>query len=74
MTLCKLTGQPAPADVAPELAIQDLGVKPDPTLPLGACGSPTVGSGTPPGGVSGLPGILPTLPPVPGTSPPPIVP
>lgn len=74
MLLCRLTGQPAPADVAPELAIQDLALKPDPALPLAGCGAPAPASGTPPGGAAGLPGALPTLPPLPGTSLPPIVP
>jgi membrane peptidoglycan carboxypeptidase len=74
LTLCKLTGQPAPLDVAPELAIQDLAVKPDPALPLGACGTPTLGGGTPSGGPAGLPGVLPSPSPRPGTSLPPIVP
>jgi membrane peptidoglycan carboxypeptidase len=74
LTLCKLTGQPAPPDVAPELAIQDLAVKPDPALPLGACGTPTLGGGTPSGGPAGLPGVLPSPSPRPGTSLPPIVP
>jgi membrane peptidoglycan carboxypeptidase len=74
MALCKLTGQAAPADVAPELAIQDLGLKPDPALPLAGCGAPAPASGAPPGGAAGLPGALPSLPPLPGTSLPPIVP
>ncbi len=74
MLLCKLTGQPAPADVAPELAIQDLALKPDPALPLAGCGAPAPASGAPPGGAAGLPGALPSLPPLPGTSLPPIVP
>jgi membrane peptidoglycan carboxypeptidase len=65
MTLCKLTGQPAPIDVAPENAIQDLGVKPDPALPVAACGVPA-----PPPGVAGLPGMLPSLPPLPSPLPP----
>jgi hypothetical protein len=73
ITLCKLTGLPAPADVAPELAIQDLAVKPDPALPLGGCGAPAPAAGTPSGGPAGLPGILPSLSPLP-TSLPPIVP
>ena len=73
MTLCKLTGQPASSDVAPEFVIQDLAVKPDPALPLGACGPPG-GSVTPPGGPAGLPGVLPSIPPLPGASLPPIVP
>jgi membrane peptidoglycan carboxypeptidase len=72
--LCKLTGQPAPTNVAPELAIQDLALKPDPALPLAGCGAPAPAGGAPPGGAAGLPGALPSLPPLPGTSPPPIVP
>src|SRR3989454_514473 len=68
MTLCKLTGQPAPLDVAPELTIQDLVVKPDPALPLGACGVPAPAGIAPPGGPAGLPGVLPSLPPLPGPS------
>ena len=74
LTLCKLTGQPAPPGVAPQLAIQDLVIKPDPALPLGACGTPTLGGGTPSGGPAGLPGVLPSASPRPGTSLPPIVP
>jgi hypothetical protein len=78
VTLCKLTGQPAPADVAPELAIQDIAVAPDPSLLPGACGTPAVSGGSPggilPGGGVGLPGVLPTPSPLPGTSLPPIVP
>ena len=74
MALCKLTGQPAPADVAPELAIQDLALTPDPALPLAACGAPAPAGGAPPGGAAGLPGVLPPLPPLPGASLPPIVP
>jgi membrane peptidoglycan carboxypeptidase len=74
MTLCKLTGQPAPVDVAPENAIQDLAVKPDPALPLAACGAPGLGGIAPPGGPAGLPGVLPSIPPLPGASVPPIVP
>ena len=73
-TLCKLTGQPAPADVAPELTIQDLVVKPDPAVPVAACGSPTPAAGAPAGGAAGLPGIVPSLPPLPGPTLPPIVP
>src|SRR5437016_3470526 len=75
MTLCKLTGQPAPADLSPDLAITDLVITPDPATPLAGCGS-TPGS-NPTGGApdgSGLPGLLPSLPPLPGTSLPPIVP
>jgi hypothetical protein len=77
VTLCKLTGLPAPADVAPELAIQDL-VVPDaaapPPAPCGSSGSslpaPTPGPG------SGLPGVLPSISPpaLPLPSVPPIVP
>ena len=77
MTLCKLTGQPAPVDVAPELAIQDLAVKVDPALPLAACGAAAGGTpagGSSPGGAAGLPGVPPSLPPLPGVSPPPIIP
>ena len=77
VTLCKLTGQPAPVDVAPELAIQDLAVKPDPALPIAACGSPGVGGsagGTSAGDLPGLPGVLPSIPPLPSPSVPPIVP
>jgi membrane peptidoglycan carboxypeptidase len=74
MALCRLTGQPAPADVAPDLAIQDLALKPDPALPRASCGAPARAGGAPPGGAAGLPGALPSLPPLPGTSLPPIVP
>ena len=77
MTLCKLTGQPAAADVAPELAIQDLSIIPDPALPLGGCGSgPGSGSssGGTPGDATGLPGVLPSLSPLPVPSLQPIVP
>jgi membrane peptidoglycan carboxypeptidase len=78
MTLCKLTGQPAPGDVQPELAIQDLAITPDPALPLGPCGSAS-GSGSPSGGTppadgTGLPGVVPSLSPLPIPSLPPIVP
>ena len=73
-TLCKLTGQPAPGGVAPELTIQDLALKPDPALPLGPCGVPASAGAAPPGGPAGLPGVLPTLPPLPTPSLPPIVP
>jgi membrane peptidoglycan carboxypeptidase len=74
VTLCKLTGQPAPADVAPELAIQDLMVAPYPSVLPASCGAPGM-AGPPAGGISqgggaGLPGILPTPSPLPGTSPP----
>ena len=71
-TLCKLTGRPAAADVAPELTIRDLALKPDPTLPLGACGVPSSAGSVPPGGPAGLPGVPPTLPVLPTL--PPIVP
>ncbi len=73
MTLCKLTGQPAPADVAPEFTIQDLALKPDPALPAAPCGTPAPG-GTPSGGAAGLPGVLPSLPALPGATSPPLVP
>ncbi len=73
MTLCKLTGQPAPADVAPEFTIQDLALKPDPALPAAPCGTPAPG-GTASGGAAGLPGVLPSLPALPGVISPPIVP
>jgi len=66
-TLCKLTGQPAPPDVSPDLAIQDL-VVPDPAAPPPApCGSPTSGTALPspaPGAGTGLPGVLPSVPPI----------
>ncbi|MDQ6712705.1 MAG: penicillin-binding protein, partial [Candidatus Dormibacteraeota bacterium] len=77
MTLCKLTGQPAPVDVAPEMAIQDLAIKVDPALRSAACGAPagvTSTGGTAPNGPAGLPGVLPSLPPLPVPSLPPIVP
>ena len=73
MTLCKLTGQPAPADVAPEFTIQDLALKPDPAQPAAPCGTPAPG-GTPSGGAAGLPGVLPSLPALPGATSPPLVP
>ena len=73
MMLCKLTGQPAPADVAPEFTIQDLAVKPDPALTLAACGVPAPAGIRPPGD-TGLPGVQPSLPPLPSPSLPPIVP
>ena len=73
MTLCKLTGRPAPADVAPEFTIQDLALKPDPALPAAPCGTPAPG-GTASGGAAGLPGVLPSLPALPGVISPPIVP
>ena len=73
LTLCKLTGQPAPADAAPEFTIQDLALKPDAALPAAPCGTPATG-GTSSDGAAGLPGVLPSLPPLPGASLPPIVP
>jgi membrane peptidoglycan carboxypeptidase len=77
LTLCKLTGQPAPPDVSPDLAIQDL-VVPDLAAPPPApCGSPAAGNGLPaatPGPGSGLPGVLPSISPLPIPSLPPIVP
>jgi membrane peptidoglycan carboxypeptidase len=69
LTLCKLSGQPAPVDVAPENAIQDLALKPDPALPVAACGVPAT-AGSAPAGVAGLPGMLPSVPPLPSPSPP----
>jgi membrane peptidoglycan carboxypeptidase len=78
-TLCKLTGQPAPPDVSPDLAIQDL-VVPDLAAPPPApCGSPVSGTGLPapaPTAGTGLPGVLPSISPpaIPGPSVPPIVP
>ena len=75
MTLCKLTGQPAPAGASADQVIQDLAVTPDPSAPMGACGLvPGSAGGSAPTGGAGLPGILPTLPPLPAVSPPPIVP
>ncbi|HET9848994.1 MAG TPA: transglycosylase domain-containing protein [Candidatus Dormibacteraeota bacterium] len=77
MTLCKLTGQPAPADVSPDLAVTDLAITPDPSTPRAPCGSSNGdgGSGSGSGGILGLPG-LPGLPINPPTLPslPPIVP
>jgi membrane peptidoglycan carboxypeptidase len=67
VTLCKLTGQPAPPDVSAELAIQDLVAKPDPSAPPpAACGSPAPTDGLPaptPGAGAGLPGVLPSISP-----------
>jgi membrane peptidoglycan carboxypeptidase len=80
LTLCKLTGQPAPPDVSPDLAIQDLVPVPDPAAPPPApCGSSTTGSGLPapaPTAGSGLPGVLPSISPpaIPLPSLPPIIP
>ena len=77
-TLCKLTGQLAPPDVSPDLAIQDLVAIPDPAAPPAApCGSPAARNGLPaatPG--AGLPGVLPSFSPpaIPLPSVPPIVP
>jgi membrane peptidoglycan carboxypeptidase len=74
ITLCKLTGQPAPSDVSPELAIQDLVVSPDPAAPPPAqCGTPApvaIPPVTTPG--AGLPGVLPSISPIPTPSLPPI--
>jgi membrane peptidoglycan carboxypeptidase len=73
MTLCKLTGLPAPVDVSPDLAVQDLVVTPDPAAPRAACGSATGSAGgSSDGGDGGLPGVLPSI--SPGASLPPIVP
>jgi membrane peptidoglycan carboxypeptidase len=80
VTLCKLTGQPAPPDVSSELAIQDLVVKADPSAPPpAACGSPAPTDGLPaatPGAGAGLPGVLPSISPpaIPTPSLPAIVP
>ena len=46
MTLCKLTGLPAPDGLTPDLAITDLVVTPDPNSPRAACG-PVPGSDGP---------------------------
>jgi len=76
MTLCKLTGQPA-ASIPDGLGITDLITTPDPTLPLGGCGSAAAGAGSSsgtPGDTTGLPGVLPSLSPLPVPSLPPIVP
>jgi len=66
ITLCKLTGQPAPADVSPDLAATELVITPDPTVPRAACGASVdagQAGGTRPGDGSGLPGaLLPILP------------
>jgi penicillin-binding protein 1A len=43
MTLCKLTGQPAPDGLSPDLATTDLVITPDPSAPRSACG-PAPGS------------------------------
>ena len=74
MTLCKLTGQPAPADVSPDLAVTDLVITPDPSTPRAACGTPSGdggSSGTDGISIPGLPGLpqinlpaLPSLPPI----------
>ncbi len=76
MILCKLSGQPAPADVSPDLATTDLVITPDPSIPRAACGSSGDGGSGSDGtsGLSGLPGLpvlptvsppaLPTLPPI----------
>jgi membrane peptidoglycan carboxypeptidase len=77
MTLCKLTGQPA-ASIPDGLGITDLVTTPDPTLPLGGCGSAAGGAGssggTPSGDTTGLPEVLPSVSPLPIPSLPPIVP
>jgi penicillin-binding protein 1A len=78
LTLCKLTGQPAPPDVSPDLAIQDLVPVPDPAAPPPApCGASTTGSGLPtPAPSAGLPGVLPSISPpaIPLPTLPPIIP
>jgi membrane peptidoglycan carboxypeptidase len=77
MALCKLTGQPA-VDVPPDLAITDLVQTPDPTVPLGTCGSgsssATQGGSSDSGAGGGLPGVLPSPSPLPGASLPPVIP
>src|SRR2546429_8833670 len=70
ITLCKLTGQPAPADAAPEFTIQDLALKPDPALPAAPRGTPATG-GTPPGGGVGVGRPPPSPPPPPRRQVPP---
>ena len=71
MTLCRLTGQPAPPDLSADLAVTDLVITPDPSAPRAACGSSgdggSAGSGS--DGISGLSG-LPGLPGLPTVSPP----
>jgi membrane peptidoglycan carboxypeptidase len=76
LILCKLTGQPAAAGLPSELAVQDLGITPDPALPLADCGSAagSLPGGSPSGDTTGLPGVLPSLSPLPVPSLPPIVP
>jgi len=79
-TLCKLTGQPAPADVSADLGITDLVITPDPTATRAACGSSGGSGGSSTGGDTGLPGVLPSVSPgvlpsiSPGVSLPPVVP
>lgn len=78
MTLCKLTGQPAPPDVSPDLAVIDLVITPDPATPVAPCGS-TPGNGGAPvssssGDGSGLPSAVPSPSPLPLPSLSPIVP
>jgi penicillin-binding protein 1A len=55
MTLCKLTGQPAPPDVSADLAVTDLAITPDPSAVPGPCGTPPAGNsdGSPPSDNSG---------------------
>ena len=78
MTLCRLSGQPAPAGLTSDLALTDLAITPDPTAARAPCGStpgsqgPAVPSSS--GVDGGPPGLLPSLPPVPGVSLPPVVP
>ena len=75
-TLCKLTGQPAPADVSPDLAIEDLVVADPAAPPPAPCGSPAPAPGPAPTPGAGLPGVLPSISPParPLPSSPPIVP
>jgi membrane peptidoglycan carboxypeptidase len=81
MTLCRLTGQPAPPDLSADLAVTDLVITPDPSAPRAACGSSGAGGSAGSGsdgisGLSGLPGLpgLPTVSPPALPSLPPIVP
>jgi membrane peptidoglycan carboxypeptidase len=67
MALCKLTGQPAPDGLSPDVAITDLVITPDPTAPRAACGATPggagpAGSGSSDGGGDGLPGLPGILP------------
>jgi membrane peptidoglycan carboxypeptidase len=75
MTLCKLTGQPAPSGATPDQVIQDLVITPDPAATIAACGStPGGAAGVAPSAATGLPGVVPSLPAVPAASLPPTAP